>query len=184
MSPPDYYEDNDLEQLAFDDENILTPKEAKRLKQESTDVADVLEELGIGKRRKPLKLETQPSNKYWLHDTPGAINNAQVRYFTLSISHLLFPTANQPTHYKGAQTSLVQEATKAKNLHLEARAVPVHWRASQTRLSAGNLSLDSVASLLCVLFTHNYNLFSVCRVQTLPTSQCLPPPPFPFTPAR
>ncbi len=75
--PPDYYEDDDLEQLAFDDENILTPKEAKRLKQESTDVADVLEELGIGKRRKP-SLEARPSNKYWLHDTPGAINNAQV----------------------------------------------------------------------------------------------------------
>ncbi|XP_064382776.1 nitric oxide-associated protein 1-like [Halichondria panicea] len=73
----DYYEDDDLEQLAFDDENILTPKEAKRLKQESTDVADVLEELGIGKRRKP-SLEARPSNKYWLHDTPGAINNAQL----------------------------------------------------------------------------------------------------------
>ncbi len=92
-SPPDYYEDNDLEQLAFDDENILTPKEAKRLKQESTDVADVLEELGIGKRRKPLALETQPSNKYWLHDTPGAINNAQVRLFHIVNFPFTLPTS-------------------------------------------------------------------------------------------
>ncbi len=63
--------------MAFDDENILTPKEAKRLKSEPTDIVDVFEELGIGRKKKQAH-DPLPVNKYWLHDTPGAINDAQV----------------------------------------------------------------------------------------------------------
>lgn len=82
----DYSNNEDLEQLAFDDENILTPKEAK-MQLEPTDVVDVLEELGIGRKKKQMQ-DAQPLNKYWLHDTPGAINDAQVQthsYLLLAI---------------------------------------------------------------------------------------------------
>jgi hypothetical protein len=45
------------------------------------EVEDVLEELGVGWRRKQQVAPTEesPQNRCWLHDTPGAINEAQVR---------------------------------------------------------------------------------------------------------
>lgn len=44
------------------------------------EVKDVLEELGLRRRRKQVMVEQEcPQNKYWLHDTPGAINNCQVQ---------------------------------------------------------------------------------------------------------
>ena len=64
--------------MAFDEENILNPREARRAKLVATDVEDVLQELGIGKRKEQGDHESLPLNKYWLHDTPGAINDSQV----------------------------------------------------------------------------------------------------------
>lgn len=64
--------------MAFDEENILNPREARRAKLVATDVEDVLQELGIGKRKEQGEHESLPLNKYWLHDTPGAINDSQV----------------------------------------------------------------------------------------------------------
>ena len=43
------------------------------------EVEGVIEELGLRKKRKVVVPSHEPpQNKYWLHDTPGAINDAQV----------------------------------------------------------------------------------------------------------
>lgn len=43
------------------------------------EVEGVIEELGLRKKRKVIvSAQEVPQNKYWLHDTPGAINEAQV----------------------------------------------------------------------------------------------------------
>lgn len=43
------------------------------------EVENVLDELGVRRKRKIIPLdEASPQNKYWFHDTPGALNEAQV----------------------------------------------------------------------------------------------------------
>ena len=43
------------------------------------EVEDVLAELGLRRKKKQIVVANEaPQNKYWLHDTPGAINEAQV----------------------------------------------------------------------------------------------------------
>ena len=55
----------------------------------------MLGELGLRRKKKEIVVEEQepPQNKYWLHDTPGAINDAQVciyRTSTIFHCHLIF----------------------------------------------------------------------------------------------
>lgn len=50
------------------------------------EVEGVLEELGLWKKKKPVVINEPPQNRFWLHDTPGAINDAQVMGGPLSIS--------------------------------------------------------------------------------------------------
>lgn len=45
------------------------------------EVEKVLDELGLRRKKKKKQIapaEEAPQNKFWLHDTPGAINEAQV----------------------------------------------------------------------------------------------------------
>lgn len=43
------------------------------------EVEGVIEELGLRKTKKTIVAAHEaPQNRYWLHDTPGAINEAQV----------------------------------------------------------------------------------------------------------
>lgn len=43
------------------------------------EVEKVLDELGLRRKKKRIApMEEAPQNRFWLHDTPGAINEAQV----------------------------------------------------------------------------------------------------------
>ena len=77
-------DDNYFEKIAFYDEedkvtNGSTKKNARHHLQD-TEAEDILKSIGIYKERgKDLDVaETSPANRFWLHDTPGAINDAQV----------------------------------------------------------------------------------------------------------
>lgn len=48
------------------------------------DVANVLEEIGLKKHEK-VKSEGLPQNRFWLRDTPGAVNNMQVSSLVLEV---------------------------------------------------------------------------------------------------
>ena len=77
-----FFEDDSLEKLAFDYNEILTPKEAKDATKralQDTEVEDVLEEIGSSqKKNRLIDKNASPRNRFWLYDTPGAINDAQV----------------------------------------------------------------------------------------------------------
>lgn len=49
---------------------------------DQVEVEDVLEELGLRRKKKQIAKEP-PQNRYWLHDTPGAVNEAQVTKKTI-----------------------------------------------------------------------------------------------------
>ena len=71
--------DEELEE-ELDEEEVLTPREAKEKMQDGTEEVDeLLMEVGLYReRRKRKSQDLPPQNRNWLHDTPGAINNAQV----------------------------------------------------------------------------------------------------------
>lgn len=54
------------------------------------EVEDVLGELGLRRKKKQIVVEEQepPQNRYWLHDTPGAINDTQVQNLQCILGHL------------------------------------------------------------------------------------------------
>lgn len=75
-------DDEYFERLAFDDEEEI-PDDKIRKKQghdlQDTEAEDILKSIGIYRDRKsPDVTEMAPMNRFWLHDTPGAINDAQV----------------------------------------------------------------------------------------------------------
>ena len=83
----DDHDDRDDSEMEFDDsgDGVLTPEQARQMMSRAEqETEDVLMEIGI--RRQNPKSEPEPSkecnrppqNRCWLHDTPGAINDAQV----------------------------------------------------------------------------------------------------------
>lgn len=66
------------EEPVFDEEEVLIPSKAKQREQDSTE--EVLMEVGLCQERKRKRQDHDlpPQNRNWLHDTPGAINDAQV----------------------------------------------------------------------------------------------------------
>ena len=66
----------------LDEEEVLTPREAKERMQDGTEEVDeLLMEVGLYRERRKRKSQDHdlpPQNRNWLHDTPGAINDAQV----------------------------------------------------------------------------------------------------------
>ena len=64
--------------------------------------------------------------RFWLHDTPGAINQAQVLQHLLSLSfqdHLFFPPVDKLVDYKRVESGPSQEAIEASNFHPQTRPV-------------------------------------------------------------
>lgn len=81
--------DEQFREIVFDEDEALTPKEAillSRKMQHATEEKEILEELGLYQRRELQEHKLPPQNRFWLYDTPGAINDAQVcTYSTMSI---------------------------------------------------------------------------------------------------
>lgn len=80
-------DDDYFERIAFDDEEELSDKVVKKEKHHQlfdTEADDILKSIGIYRDRKNSKvIETAPMNRFWLHDTPGAINDAQVHLIVI-----------------------------------------------------------------------------------------------------
>ena len=78
------FDDEYFERIAFDDSEPTDERVAKEPHPQlldDTEADDILNSIGINRRRKGSKVsETAPVNRFWLHDTPGAINDAQVLY--------------------------------------------------------------------------------------------------------
>ena len=85
------FEDEFFERIAFgeddnNDDNISHGKLTKEpnLDLQDTEAEDILRSIGLYRDRKSTEEEdvehheTPPMNRFWLHDTPGAINDAQV----------------------------------------------------------------------------------------------------------
>ena len=84
--------DEQFREIIFDEDEALTPKEARLLSrkmQHATEEKEILEELGLYRRREPQEHKLPLQNRFWLYDTPGAINDAQVcTYSTMPIERL------------------------------------------------------------------------------------------------
>lgn len=78
----DTLDDEYFERLAFGDEEEIPDKKINKRRDGDlfdTEAEDILKSIGIYRDRKSSKVtETAPLNRFWLHDTPGAINDAQV----------------------------------------------------------------------------------------------------------
>ena len=81
------FEDELFERIAFGDEDDNDLPGGKITKEPHFDLQDVeaediLRSIGLYRDRKSSKdiehHEMPPMNRFWLHDTPGAINDAQV----------------------------------------------------------------------------------------------------------
>lgn len=75
-------DDDYFERLAFADEEEI-PDEKIRKGQgrdlQDTEAEDIMKSIGIYRDRRSSEVtEMAPMNRFWLHDTPGAINDAQV----------------------------------------------------------------------------------------------------------
>lgn len=73
---------DDLDEISFDYEKILTPREAREASKKAvqeTELEDVLESIGISQKKNTrIDKNASPRNRFWLYDTPGAISDAQV----------------------------------------------------------------------------------------------------------
>lgn len=78
-------DDEYFEEVAFGDEDGLgdgrVEREPRRNLQD-TEAEDILKSIGIYKERGKSSefTEAAPADRFWLHDTPGAINDAQVQH--------------------------------------------------------------------------------------------------------
>lgn len=82
------FDDEYFERIAFGDEeddcgDRVPKNEQQRHNLMDTEAEDILKSIGIYHRQRNKSSEvtnetTAPMNRFWLHDTPGAINDAQV----------------------------------------------------------------------------------------------------------
>lgn len=74
----DYDEGDDFDRSVQKYDHLEWEKELEAMGGlDQVEVEDVLEELGLRRKKKQIAKEP-PQNRYWLHDTPGAVNEAQV----------------------------------------------------------------------------------------------------------
>ena len=75
-------DDEYFERLAFDNEEEIPDEKLRKgggYDLQDTEAEDILKSIGIYRDQKSSKItEMVPMNRFWLHDTPGAINDAQV----------------------------------------------------------------------------------------------------------
>ena len=80
-----YDDDPEHSDVGLDDsgDGVLTPEQARQMSRAQQETEEVLREIGIRRCQKEpikeaIKHDRPPQNRFWLHDTPGAINDAQV----------------------------------------------------------------------------------------------------------
>ena len=77
----DQYDDDDDDDDDDEFGEVVSSKKVDKSYDSNSEVAEVLEKIGIKKKKKK-KIEEKemnlPENRHWLHDTPGAVNDMQV----------------------------------------------------------------------------------------------------------
>ena len=78
-------EDEYFDRIAFGEEDDLSDEKVTKephFDLQDTEAEDILKSIGIYRDRQGSEdtehHEAPPMNRFWLHDTPGAINDAQV----------------------------------------------------------------------------------------------------------